>query len=241
MQEEFIRTEMIIGTENLKKLSDANVAIFGVGGVGGYVAEGIARCGVSKITLIDNDVVSVSNINRQIVALYSTIGKHKTEVMKERISDINKNADVTIVNDFYNAENKDCFEYEKYDYIVDAIDTVSSKILLVEAAKKYNIPIISSMGAGNKLTPTMFEVADIHKTSVCPLARVMRRELKNRGIKKLKVVYSKEETITPEIDDKNNLPIHKNRVAPGSISFVPSVVGLIIASEVIKDLISVDK
>lgn len=240
MDKEFARTQLLLGADGMKKLKNARVAVFGVGGVGGYVAEALARSGVGAIDLIDKDVVSVSNINRQIIALHSTVGKNKVDVMKERILDINPSCLVTMHNLFYHKETSDQFDFSLYDYIVDAIDTVSAKLELVQRANDRNIPIISSMGAGNKLDPTRFEVADIYKTSVCPLARVMRRELKKRGIKKLKVVYSKEEALTPIYDEENAYEDKGSvagRPAPGSVSFVPSVAGLIIAGEVVKDLV----
>ena len=228
----FSRTALLIGEAGLEKLKKSRVAVFGVGGVGGYVVEGLVRSGVGTLDLIDKDVVSVSNINRQIIALSSTVGQYKTEVAAARAKDINPNVNVYTHNVFYLPENAHEFDFSQYDYIVDAIDTVSGKIALVEQAQKAGVPIISSMGAGNKLDATAFEVADITKTSVCPLARVMRRELKKRGIEHLKVVYSKEEPLPAQtIDEESGKPI------PGSISFVPSVVGLIIAGEVIKDLI----
>ena len=229
---QFSRTAFLLGKESVEKLKKARVAIFGIGGVGGYVAEALARSGVGALDLIDKDVVSVSNINRQIIALHSTVGRMKTEVMAERVKDINPKIQVIVHNVFYLPETADSFDLSQYDYVVDAIDTVSGKIALVEQANKSNTPVISSMGAGNKLDPTAFEVADISKTSVCPLARVMRRELKKRGIERLKVVYSKEEPKASECaDEESRKPI------PGSVAFVPSVVGLILAGEVIKDLI----
>ena len=228
----FSRTAILIGEENLQKLKNARGAVFGVGGVGGYVVEALARSGVGALDLIDKDTVSESNINRQIIALHSTVGKLKTEVAAERARDINPDICVRTHNLFYLPETADQFDFSAYDYIVDAIDTVSGKIALIQRAKEANTPVISSMGAGNKLDPTKFEVADISKTSVCPLARVMRRELKKRGIEHLKVVYSKEEPLpSPLIDEESGKSI------PGSVAFVPSVVGLIIAGEVIKDLI----
>lgn len=228
----FSRTAILIGEENLQKLKNARVAVFGVGGVGGYVVEALARSGVGALDLIDKDTVSESNVNRQIIALHSTVGKLKTEVAAERARDINPEICVRTHNLFYLPETADQFDFSAYDYIVDAIDTVSGKIALIQRAKEVNTPVISSMGAGNKLDPTKFEVADISKTSVCPLARVMRRELKKRGIEHLKVVYSKEEPLpSPLIDEESGKSI------PGSVAFVPSVVGLIIAGEVIKDLI----
>ena len=226
MSEQFSRTEMLIGSENLAKLANSHVAVFGVGGVGGYAIEALVRSGIGKIDIIDNDKVSISNLNRQIIALHSTIGKYKVNVAKERISDINPNITVNAYKVFYTPETSDQFDFTKYDYIVDAIDTVSGKIELIIQANQAQTPIISSMGAGNKMNPADFEVSDIYKTSVCPLAKVMRQELKKRGIKKLKVVYSKEPPIKQE-----------GRRIPASNAFVASTVGLIIASEVIKDLI----
>lgn len=234
MLNQFSRTELLLGQENMAKLKNARVAIFGVGGVGGYVVEALARSGVGTLDIIDNDTVSITNINRQIIATTKTVGQPKVDVAKERILDINPDAVVNAYNTFYLPETKDLFDFSNYDYVVDAIDTVTGKIQLVMQANEAKVPIISSMGAGNKLNPAMFEVADIYKTSVCPLAKVMRRELKNRGIKKLKVVYSKEEPIKPAESDE----VSGKRNTPGSTAFVPSVVGLIIASEVVKDIIN---
>ena len=221
----FERTELLIGQDNLAKLKRANIIIFGVGGVGSYVAEASARCGIGKITVVDKDVVDISNINRQIIALTSTVGRPKTSVMAERIKEINPECIVTEYQCFY-TKNKE-IDISGYDYVIDAIDTVTSKIALIEEADKQNIPIISCMGTGNKLCPEKFEIADIYKTSVCPLAKVMRHELKKRGIKKLKVLYSKEE--------------HKrsgeNGRIPSSIAFVPSVAGLMIAGEMVRDIL----
>ena len=229
----FKRSEILIGAEAQNTLKNAKVIIFGVGGVGSYVCEAMARSGVGHIAICDNDTVAPTNINRQIIALHSTLGKPKVDVMKARILDINPDCEVEAFNTFYTAEKE--IDVSGYDYIVDAIDTVTSKLVLIEEAKKYHIPIICSMGTGNKLDPTLFEITDIYKTSVCPLARVMRTELKKRGIKKLKVLYSKEEPIKPaKIENENPT----KRQTPGSISFVPSVAGLIIAGEAIKDLIS---
>lgn len=240
IKKEFSRTANLIGEDAVLKLNNSRVAIFGVGGVGGYVCEALARSGVGTFDLIDKDTVDITNINRQIIATSSTIGKYKAEVMKERILDINKDAVVNIHNCFFLPENSDDFPFEEYDYVVDAVDTVTAKIELVMKAKEKNVPIISSMGAGNKLDPTMFKVADIYKTNVCPLAKVMRRELKKRGVKKLKVVYSEELPIKPANAQTDMEKAKESnsfvKVAPGSIAFVPSVVGLIIASEVIKDL-----
>ena len=233
MREEFSRTEMLIGTDAIEKLSGSRVAVFGVGGVGGYVVEALARAGVGAIDLIDNDTVSASNINRQIIALNSTVGRLKTEVMRERILDINPDAKVNCINKFVLPENIDEFDFDAYDHIVDAIDTVSGKLAIIEKAYFLGKPVISSMGTGNKLDPTRFQITDINKTSVCPLARVMRYELKKRGVKKLKVLFSDEEPMKPSHEYKNE----KGKAIPASISFVPSTAGLIIASQVIKDLI----
>ncbi len=229
MQEQLSRTELLIGSEGLEKLKNARVAVFGIGGVGGYVVEALARSGVGTFDLIDSDTVALSNLNRQIIATRDTIGKYKTEVMRERIHSICPDTDVEVHNCFYLPDTRDQFDFTKYDYVVDAVDTVTAKIDLILSAKKANVPIISSMGAGNKMNPAMFEVADITKTSVCPLAKVMRRELKKRGVDHLKVVYSREEAIKRETDER--------KPVPGSIAFVPSVAGLIIASEVVKDII----
>lgn len=228
----FSRTAILLGEENLEKLKRARVAVFGVGGVGGYVVEALARSGVGALDLIDKDTVSESNINRQIIALHSTVGRYKTEVAAERARDINPDICVRVYNTFYLPETAAQFDFSRYDYVVDAIDTVCGKIAIVEEAQKANVPVIAAMGAGNKLDPTKFEVADISKTSVCPLARVMRRELKKRGIEHLKVVYSKEEPLpSPVVDEESGKSV------PGSVAFVPSVVGLILAGEVVKDLI----
>lgn len=248
MAEEFIRTEMLLGSEAMETLSNARVAVFGIGGVGSFVVEGLARSGVEQFLLVDADLVCNTNLNRQIHATRKTIGKAKVDVMKERILDINPRAQVETKKVMYSPDNAQEVLQGDWDYIVDAIDTVTGKIQLVLQAKEKNIPIISSMGAGNKLDPTRFEVADLYKTSVCPLAKVMRRELKKRGIDRLKVVYSKEPPLTPlpleencqtNLLDRpeNQLVIKPKRQTPGSISFIPSVVGLIIAGEVIKDLI----
>lgn len=230
MSEQFSRTELLIGKEGLNKLKNAKVAIFGIGGVGSYVVEGLARVGVGSFILVDNDDVALSNLNRQIIATQKTIGKQKVEVAKERILEINPNAKVDIYKEFFMPDTEGIID-DSVSYIVDAIDTVTAKIELVLRANNLSIPIISSMGTGNKLDPTRFEVTDIYKTSVCPLAKVMRKELKSRGIKKLKVVYSKEEPIKVKKEES------KNKQVPGSISFVPSVAGLIIAGEVVKDII----
>ena len=248
MENLFSREELLIGKEAVEKLKNKKVAIFGIGGVGSYVVEGLVRAGIENFVLVDKDEVDVTNINRQLIATTKTIGKDKVDVAKQRILDINPNAKVEIYKEFFLPETKGILD-NSIDYIVDAVDTVTAKIELVVRANKLEIPIISSMGTGNKLDPTKFEVTDIYKTSICPLAKVMRKELKARNIKNLKVVYSKEEPIKPnttdnKMDNIKNEKIKENKeadlnrkVAPGSISFVPSVAGLIIAGEVIKDLI----
>lgn len=249
MLTQFSRTELLLGKEAMEKLQNSRVAVFGIGGVGGYVCEALARSGVGAFDLIDDDKVCLTNLNRQIIATYKTIGKYKTDVMKERILDINPKADVRVHKCFFLPENADEFPYEDYDYMVDAVDTVTAKISLVMKAQEKHIPIISSMGAGNKLDGSQFKVADIYKTKVCPLAKVMRRELKKRGVKKLKVVYSEEQSIRP-IEDMSisrrtrcvcppgaKHKCTERRDIPGSVAFVPSVAGLIIAGEVVKDLV----
>ena len=232
MRDQFSRTRLLIGEDGLSALQSARVAVFGVGGVGGYVVEALARSGVGRLDLIDNDKVCLTNLNRQIIATHSTIGRYKVEVSKERILDINPGCTVNTHKTFYVPETAGEFDFTKYDYIVDAIDTVSGKIELVMQAKAAGTPIICSMGAGNKMDPAAFEVADIYKTSVCPLARVMRKELAKRGVESLKVVYSRENAIKPEGEDA----FEDGKRVPGSNAFVPSVAGLIIAGEVIKDL-----
>jgi len=231
---EFSRTEMLLGSEAMKDLAKKRVAIFGVGGVGGYVAEALGRTGIGSLDLFDNDTVSLSNINRQIIALHSTVGMPKVSVMKNRLLDINPQIIVQANALFYSKETADSVDLSVYDYVVDAIDTVSAKIELIERCSVLNIPLISSMGAGNKINPFAFEVTDIYKTSVCPLARVMRYELKKRNIPSLKVVYSKEKPLPVSVSSEES-QIKKR--SPGSIAFVPSVVGLLIASEVVKDLL----
>ncbi len=251
MLNQFSRTELLFGKEAMQKLASARVAVFGIGGVGGFTVEALARSGVGEIDLIDDDKVCLTNINRQIIALRSTVGKYKVDVAKERLKGINPDIKINTYKTFYTPETADLFDFTQYDYVVDAIDTVTGKIELAVNAQKSGTPIISSMGAGNKLNPEKFEVADIYETSVCPLARVMRRELKSRGIKRLKVVYSKEKALTP-IDDmaiscKENCicppgtqrKCTARRQVPGSTAFVPSVAGLIIAGEVIKDITGV--
>jgi tRNA A37 threonylcarbamoyladenosine dehydratase len=241
MEEQFSRTELLIGSNGIEKLKKSTVAVFGVGGVGSYTVEALARAGVGSLVLIDKDDVSVSNINRQIHSTHKTVGRSKVEVMKERVLDINPSINVKVFNEFYMPDNSSHMIDTSYSYIVDAVDTVTAKVDLVMKAKELNIPIISAMGAANKLDPTKFEVTDIYKTSVCPLAKVMRKELKARGIKKLKVVYSKEEAIKIELPKSMEEEITPGKKhIPGSISFVPSVMGLIIAGEVVKDIIGIN-
>ena len=243
MSEQFSRTELLLGAEAIEKLGNSRVAVFGVGGVGGYVCEALARSGVGAIDLIDDDKVCMSNINRQIIATTKTIGRYKTEVMQERIQDINPDARVITHNCFFLPENASSFPFKEYDYVVDAVDTVTAKIELIMKCKENDVSVISSMGAGNKLDASAFRAADIYKTKVCPLAKVMRRELKKRGVEKLKVVYSEEMPIKPDNNGKeDNTEDMDNRSAvrrsiPGSVAFVPSVAGLIIAGEVIKDIV----
>ena len=231
MKEEFSRTELLFSKEKMDKLAKAKVIVFGVGGVGGHLTEALARSGIGHIAIVDKDDVEASNINRQLVALHSTIGKSKVEVLKERLLDINPDLVVEAYQKFYLPENEEEFDLSKYDYVIDAVDNISEKISLVVRANKLGVPIISALGAGNKLDPTRLEVSDIYKTSVDPLAKILRHELKKRDIKHLKVVYSKEEPI--KVNELNE----RNRAITGSTSFVPSSMGLIIASEVIKDLI----
>ncbi len=234
MKEQYIRTAMLLGEDGIENLQKRKVAIFGLGGVGGYVAEALARSGIGALDLIDHDTVAESNLNRQIIATYDTIGRPKTEVMKERITTINKDCVVRVYPEFYLPEKASLFPFEEYDYVVDAIDTVTAKIDLAVRMEQMGVPFISCMGTGNKLNPAMLEVADIYKTSVCPLAKVMRRELKARGVKRLKVVYSKEEAITPyKLAEERE---DTRKATPGSTAFVPAAAGLLIASEVVKDL-----
>lgn len=223
MKEQFSRTAQLLGNENVENLFDKHVIVFGVGGVGGYVVEALARSGIGKISIVDNDVVNESNINRQIIALHSTVGMQKVDVLKNRILDINPECKVFVYNQFFLPENSNDFDFSIYDYVVDAVDTVTAKIEIIKKSKESNVPVISSMGTGNKLNPMGFKVSDISKTKVCPLARVMRNELKKRGISKVKCVYSEE---NPVIQTQT----------PASVAFVPSVAGLLIASEVVKDL-----
>ena len=236
MNEQFSRTGILLGEAAVRKLNKARVAVFGIGGVGGYTVEALARCGVGQLDLIDSDTVSVSNINRQILATHSSVGKLKVEVAKARILDINPECSVRTYPIFYLPETAQQFDFTQYDYIVDAIDTVTGKLQLVERAVAAGTPIICSMGTGNKLDPAAFMVSDISKTSMCPLARIMRKELKKRGIHHLKVVYSQEEALTPDVDPEELARTGKRQI-PGSVAFVPGAAGLILAGEVIKDLI----
>ena len=275
MENQFSRTERLLGKENMEKLSAARVCIFGIGGVGGYVVEALVRSGVGHLELVDNDVVCLSNLNRQIIATHQTLGQYKVDVMKERILSINPEAEVVTHRCFYLPETQAQFDFSKYDYVIDAIDTVAGKISLVLQAEASGTPVISSMGAGNKLDPAAFQVADIYQTSVCPLAKVMRKELKKRGVKKLKVVYSKELPLSPRSEETETAGVFcadyaktdmdhqehpetrpgdeylsgsetektalsRRRSIPGSVAFVPSVVGLIIAGEVVKDLLGIN-
>ncbi|MBQ9197123.1 MAG: tRNA threonylcarbamoyladenosine dehydratase [Clostridia bacterium] len=248
MLNQFSRTQLLFGPEAMEKLAQCRVAVFGIGGVGGYTVEALARSGIGALDLIDDDKVCLTNLNRQIYALRSTVGQYKVDVAKARVLDINPECRVTVYKTFYLPDTQDQFDFTQYDYIVDAIDTVKGKLALVENAQAVGTPIICSMGAGNKLDPTAFQVADIYKTSVCPLAKVMRTECRKRGIKKLKVVYSQEKPIRPLEDPAISCRQHcicppgtrkctVRRDIPGSTAFVPSVVGLIIAGEVVKDLV----
>ena len=248
MLNEFSRTELLYGKQAMAKLARSRVAVFGVGGVGGYVVEALARSGIGALDLIDNDKVCLTNINRQILATQKTIGKYKVDVAAERVEEISPSCKVNAIKTFYLPETQDQFDFTKYDYVVDAIDTVTGKLTIIENAKKANVPVISSMGAGNKMNPALFEVADLYETSICPLAKVMRRECRKRGIDSLKVVYSKEPPIRPLEDMSISCRQHcicppgaarkctERRDIPGSTAFVPSVAGLIIAGEVVNDL-----
>ena len=242
MREEFQRTEILFGSDKMATLANARVAVFGVGGVGSSVVEALARSGIGTLDLIDFDTVSVSNLNRQILALYDTIGRPKVDVMKERIANINKEAVVNAHRCYYGKENEDAFSFEQYDYVVDAIDVVTSKLLIAEKCQQAGTPLISSMGTGNKVHPELLEVSDIYKTSVCPLAKVMRRECKTRGIKKLKVVYSKELPKKPTLTEEmlEEAKASGRRSIPGSTTFVPSTAGLIIASTVVRELAGIE-
>ncbi|MBQ6262656.1 MAG: tRNA threonylcarbamoyladenosine dehydratase [Clostridia bacterium] len=250
MQDQFSRTELLLGKEAMEKLKTSRVAVFGIGGVGGYVCEALIRSGVGKFDLIDDDRVCLTNLNRQIIATRKTIGRYKVDVMKERMLEINPDADIAVRKCFFLPENSGEFPFDEYDYVVDAVDTVSAKLELVVRAQEHGVPVISSMGAGNKLDGSQFRVADIYKTKTCPLAKVMRRELRRRGVKKLKVVYSEEEPTRPKEDASVSCRTNcicppgterkctERRDIPGSVAFVPSVAGLIIAGEVVKDLIA---
>ena len=246
MQTQLMRTELLLGEEGIEKLSKARVAVFGIGGVGGYVTEALCRSGVGALDLIDHDTVSVTNLNRQVIALHSTVGQYKTDVMEKRLRDINPDVKITVHKCFYLPETKDQFDFSVYSYVVDAVDTVTAKLLLAEEAKKAGVPLISSMGTGNKLDPSKLRVSDVFETSVDPLARVMRRELRKRGIDHLKVVWSTEEPRKPLLDARTirmmeGSPVPEESVRlkdiPGSCAFVPAAAGLLIASEVVRDLL----
>ena len=252
MNEQFSRTAMLLGEEGINKLSDSKVLVFGVGGVGGFVVEGLARAGVGHIDIVDNDSVCVSNLNRQIIALHSTVGMDKVDVCRNRIKDINPECEVNVFKCFYLPETADQFDFAAYDYVIDAIDTVTAKIDIIVKCTEAGIPVLSSMGTGNKLDPTQIEVTDIYKTEMDPLAKVMRRELKKRGVRKLKVVYSKEKALKPDYsfdsekeenpeDSTQSGSTGRKKLPPGSVSFVPSVAGLVIASEVVKDILGIKK
>lgn len=235
MADQFTRTKLLYGEDAVEKFHSARVAVFGIGGVGGHTVEALVRSGIGKIDIIDNDTVSLTNVNRQIIATMDTVGKYKIDVMKDRILSLNPDCEVKTFPTFILPENVDEFDFSAYDYVVDAIDTVSGKMAIIKKANEQNVPVISSMGAGNKLDPTQFKVADIYKTSVCPLAKVIRKLCRENGIKKLKVVYSEEQAITPKVIADNDEVLSK-RQTPGSNAIVPAVAGLIIASEVLKDL-----
>lgn len=239
MLNEFSRMELLLRGEEMDRIASARIIVFGLGGVGSYTAEALARCGVGSLTLVDHDKISVTNINRQLYALHSTVGRYKIQVAKERIADINSDILVNTYETFYNEDTASMFDFSAFDYVVDAIDTVTSKILLIENAKKCNTPIISCMGTGNKLDPSRFEISDISKTTVCPLAKAVRTELRKRGIRKVKVLYSKEKPLKNL--DRKETKGSTGRPVPGSISFVPSVAGLLIAGEIIRDLAGISK
>ncbi|MBO7682725.1 MAG: tRNA threonylcarbamoyladenosine dehydratase [Clostridia bacterium] len=234
MKEQFQRTEMLLGPEAMRRLEQARVAVFGLGGVGGYAVEALARSGVGALDLIDKDEVALSNLNRQILALHSTVGRPKAEVAAERVRDINPDCVVTVWQTFFLPETRDRFDFSQYDYVVDAIDTVAGKLALIESAKAAGVPVISAMGAGNKLDPTGFQVADLFDTRFDGLARVMRKECRKRGIDRLKVVWSEEDPLAPDTPEEGNDP--GRRSTPGSVAYVPPVVGLILAGEVVRDL-----
>ena len=236
MHEQFLRTAMLLGEEALNRLQNARVAVFGIGGVGGYTVEALARAGIGALDLVDHDTVSLSNINRQILATHSTVGMPKVDAARQRVLDINPHCRVVTHPVFYTPDTADRFDFTQYDYIVDAIDTVTGKLQLVQAAEAAGTPIICCMGTGNKLDASAFRVSDISKTSMCPLARIMRKELKKRGINHLKVVYSQEEALTPDVDPEELARAGKRQI-PGSVAFVPGAAGLILAGEVVKDLI----
>ena len=236
MLDQFSRTRLLLGAEGLEKLKNSRVAVFGVGGVGGYVVEGLARSGIGALDIIDNDEICITNVNRQIIATVKNIGRYKVDVAEERIHDINPECRVTKYKVFYLPETRDKFDFKQYDYVVDAIDTVTGKLELILQAKQSEVPIISSMGAGNKLDPTAFQVADIYDTSVCPLAKVMRRECRKRGIDSFKVVYSQEKPLKPLSSEEQEASV--GRSTPGSVAYVPSVAGLIIAGEIVKDILA---
>ena len=232
----YSRTELLLGSNGMDKLKNAKVAVFGLGGVGGYVVEALARSGVGALELVDHDTISITNINRQLLATHSTVGQSKAVAAKNRVLDIDPDIEVTVRECFFGPDTADTFDFSKYSYVVDAIDTVTGKLALIQAAKAANVPVICSMGTGNKLDPTKFQITDITKTSVCPLARIMRKECAKRGIKHLKVLFSTEDPLSPGLPDSEELP-EGRRALPGSVAFVPSVAGLIIAGEVIKDLV----
>ena len=236
MEEQFARTELLLGREAMERLFRARVAVFGLGGVGGYAVEALARSGVGTLDLIDDDTVNLTNLNRQIIATHETLGRHKVDAARERVLSINPGAVVHTYKTFFLPETAGQFDFTQFDYVVDAIDTVTGKLMLVEAAQRAGTPVISCLGAGNKLDPTAFEVADLSRTSVCPLARVMRKELGKRGIRHLKVVYSKEQAMTPAPAAEEPGSAHPKRQTPGSNAFVPAVAGLILAGEVVKDI-----
>lgn len=235
-EKKFIRTRAMLGSKSMEKLSQSHVAVFGIGGVGSFVCESLARSGIAEITIVDNDDISESNINRQLYALCSTIGKSKVEVARDRLLDINPELKINICKKFFSEETAAEFDFSKYDYVADCIDSVSSKLFLIEICKKNDVKIISAMGAGNKLDPTQFEVADISKTSVCPLCRVIRQELKKRNITELKVVYSKEKPVLPQYEDGDKVELKAGKPAPASIAFVPPVMGMIMAGVIIREL-----
>ena len=241
MENQYARTQLLLGADAMTRLRNARVAVFGIGGVGGYTVEALARCGIGTLDLVDHDTVSLSNINRQIIATHSTVGQYKVDVAMRRIADIDPTIQVNPHNTFFLPETADQFDFRSFDYVVDAIDTVTGKLELIAKAKEAGVPIISCMGTGNKLDPSKFEITYLHKTSVCPLARIMRKECHKRGLDHIKVLYSREDVLEPQAEDGNPLPVPENasrRSVPGSISFVPSVAGMMIAGEVIRDLIA---